>query len=366
MEPNASGDNCSGEQAKEDQQMINDLLKIFEEEQIKLMKKKIRERNVDVDRYLPLYQAIRKKNWKDVEEFVTNDPEAMHNDITETGENIFHFLSQFDAAINLLKKFVAKVPPESLERENINGITALVIAALSGNTKAAKVFVEKNKKLLRIGHIKAFVKKNKNVPSKEDMKTFLRNKINPPSGKDMEEFVKEKLECPGECTFLPVHAAAYCSRNETVEYLISETAKTGYLTQDSGMLLLKILIKSNHFGTALELLNQYPKLAIPDQNKCWEKNFARLARKPQIYASGSRLGFWHSFIYKCIPLQEEKKPYPLPERVGGDIEKQTKRVGGDMEKQTDREANCLAKSKPLRFLQATFGLYNSLFYPYPN
>ncbi|TXG68382.1 hypothetical protein EZV62_003317 [Acer yangbiense] len=209
------------EQAKEDQQMINDLQKIFEEEQIKLMKNKIRERNVDVAPYLALYQAIRKKNWKDVEEFVTKHPDALHDDITATGENIFHFLT-------------------------------------------------------------------------------------------------------------------YCSQKETVEYLISETAKVEDLTQDSGMLLLKTLITYNLFGTALDLLEQYPELAsievAPNEgSRYWKTNFDMMVTKPQIYATGS------------IPLQEEKNPL---QRVGGDI----------LEKQTDRFQCCLAKSKPLKFLQATFGL----------
>ncbi|TXG68394.1 hypothetical protein EZV62_003329 [Acer yangbiense] len=44
------------------------------------MKNKIRERNVDVAPYLALYQAIRKKNCKDVEEFVTKHPDALHDD----------------------------------------------------------------------------------------------------------------------------------------------------------------------------------------------------------------------------------------------------------------------------------------------
>ncbi|TXG68396.1 hypothetical protein EZV62_003331 [Acer yangbiense] len=305
-----------------------------EEVQIELMKKKIIERNVDVARYLPLYRAIREKKWKRVEDFVANNPEALHDDITETGENIFHFLGQFNEAIGLVNKFLIKVPPESLERTNIEGITALTIAALSGNTEAAKAFVNKNIKLLSIKHKEAaFVEKRKiNVLSKEDMEMLVRNKNNPPSRKDMEEFAKKKSERQGDCTFLPVHAAAYCSRKETVEYLISETAKVEDLTQDSGLLLLKILIRSNLFGTALDLLERYPVLAIPDRNYYWERIFERLARTPKIYASGS------------IPLQEEKKPYPLPKRVGGDIEKQTERF-----------QSCLAESKPLRFLQATFG-----------
>ncbi|KAK0596734.1 hypothetical protein LWI29_018506 [Acer saccharum] len=235
------------------------------------MKKKIIERNVDVARYLPLYRAIREKNWKRVEDFVANNPEALHDDITETGENIFHFLGQFNEAIGLVNKFLINVPPESVERTNIEGFTALAIAALSGNTEAAKAFVNKNKKLLSM---------NKNDLSKKDIKKFLSNKNNPPIRKDMEKFVKEKLECYGERTFLPVHAAAYCSRKETVEYLISETAKVVDFTQDSG-----------------------------------------------------------------IPLQEEKNPYPLPKRVGGDIEIQT-----------DRSQCCSAESKSSSFLQATFGL----------
>ncbi|KAL5824253.1 hypothetical protein ACOSQ3_020316 [Xanthoceras sorbifolium] len=107
-------------------------------------------------------------------------------------------LGKFDEAIGLVEKFVWKVPPESLERVNLNGNTALVIAAVSGNTKAAKVFVSKNKKLL-----------------------------------SMREMGSE---------LFPVHAAADCSRKETVEYLISVTAEVEDLTHESGAMLLKILI----------------------------------------------------------------------------------------------------------------------------
>ncbi|KAK2652282.1 hypothetical protein Ddye_012138 [Dipteronia dyeriana] len=285
--------------AQQFMQMNDQMIMTLEEQQIKIMENKIRERNADVNRYRPLYRAIREKNWKAVDDFINNDLDALHKDITETGENIFHLLSQFDEAIDLVEKFVSKVPPESLERVNIEGSNTLVIAALSGNTKAAKVFVRKHKKLLSI--------------------------------KDM------------ETNFLPVHEAAYCSRKETVEYLISETAEVEDLTDKTGAKLLKILIKSNLFGTALGLLKQYPELARHDRNSSWKSNFGRLARKPQIFASGSRLGFWHSFIYQCIPLHEDKNPYPLPKRVG------------DIEKQTDRFQSCSAESKTFGFLQPKLG-----------
>ncbi|KAK2652322.1 hypothetical protein Ddye_012178 [Dipteronia dyeriana] len=110
------------------------------------------------------------------------------------------------------------------------------------------------------------------------------------------------------------------------------------------MLLLNILIKSNLFGTALDLLEKYPELAPPNEgNRYWKTNFDIMVRKPRIYASGSRLGFWHNFIYQCIPLQEEKNHYPR------------QRMGGDIEKQTDRFQCCSAESIPLKFLKATFG-----------
>ncbi|KAK3220346.1 hypothetical protein Dsin_014316 [Dipteronia sinensis] len=207
--------------AQQFMQMNDQMIQNLEEQRIKIIENRIRERNADVARFRPLYRAIREKNWKAVEDFVTNDPEALHKDITETGLNIFHLLSLFDEAIGLVENFVSKVPPESLERVNIGGINALTIAALSGNAKAAKVFVRKHKKLLK-------------------------------------------------------------------------TAEVEDLSDKSGAKLLKILIKSNLFG---------------------------------------------------IPLQEEKNPYPLPKRVGGDIEKQT-----------DRFQCCSAESKTFGFLQAKLGL----------
>ncbi|TXG68395.1 hypothetical protein EZV62_003330 [Acer yangbiense] len=88
------------------------------------------------------------------------------------------------------------------------------------------------------------------------------------------------IECHGDRTFLPVHTAAYCSQKETVEYLISETAKVEDLTQDSGMLLLKTLITY----TALDLLEQYPELAPNEGSRYWKTNFDIMVTKPQIYA----------------------------------------------------------------------------------
>ncbi|KAL5824249.1 hypothetical protein ACOSQ3_020312 [Xanthoceras sorbifolium] len=157
--------------------------------------------------------------------------------------------------------------------------------------------------------------------------------------------------------FLPIHAAAYCSRKETVEYLISVTAEVEDLTYESGAMLLRILIMSNLFGTTLGLLKQYPELARDDRNPYWSSNFDRLARRPLIFASGTRLGFWQSFIYPWIPLQEEKNPYPLPERVDEDIE------------QTVRFGSYSAESEPFEFIQyirATFGelrhKFNTMFW----
>ncbi|KAK2652314.1 hypothetical protein Ddye_012170 [Dipteronia dyeriana] len=279
------------------------------------MESNIEARNADVARYRPLYRSIREKNWKAVEDFVNKDPDALNDDITESGQNIFHLLCPFDEAIWLIEKFVSKVLPESLERVNIHGCTALITAAVSGNTKAAKVLVEKNDKLLTLK-----LEESDSIPV---------------------HALKESDH------LLPIHAAAYCSRKETVEYLISETAKVKDLTGKSGAKLLKILIKSNLFGTALYLLKQYPELAHDDRNRYWRSIFDRLARNPLIFASGTRLGFWQSFIYHCIPLQEEKNPYPdLPKRGGGDIEKQTDKFG-----------SCFAESEHFGFLQqiiATF------------
>ncbi|KAH7511501.1 hypothetical protein JRO89_XSUnG0197400 [Xanthoceras sorbifolium] len=177
-------------------QMNEEMMRRMEEDQIKILENKIRERNADVIRYWSLY-------------------------------------SQFAEAIGLVEKFVSNVPPESLERVNLHGNTALIIAAVSGNTEAAKVFVSKNKKLLM-------------------------------------------------------------------------TAEVEDLTYESGAMLLRILIMSNLFG---------------------------------------------------IPLQEEKNPYPLPERVDEDIE------------QTVRFGSYSAESEPFGFIQyirATFGelrhKFNTMFW----
>ncbi|KAL5755606.1 hypothetical protein ACOSQ2_020352 [Xanthoceras sorbifolium] len=64
-------------------QMNEEMMRRMEEDQIKILENKIRERNADVIRYWSLYRSIREKNWKAVEDFVNNDSEALNDDITE-------------------------------------------------------------------------------------------------------------------------------------------------------------------------------------------------------------------------------------------------------------------------------------------
>ncbi|KAK0599765.1 hypothetical protein LWI29_008396 [Acer saccharum] len=163
---------------------------------------------VNIGHYRPLIKAIQENDVKAQRAFLDKNPDAMKSEIDEFGSTVFHLIVDqryFNSeTVKLLKELVSKVlvdSPATLEILDVNGMTALNVAASAGNTKAVKVFVEKYRRLLTKAE----------------------------EGLDL----------------LPVHHAAKWGRKETVRYLLSVTNWTEEFALDSGPLLLKMLIESN-------------------------------------------------------------------------------------------------------------------------
>ncbi|KAK3200509.1 hypothetical protein Dsin_023924 [Dipteronia sinensis] len=242
--------------------------------------------NVDIGRYRPLIKAMQENNVKDQKDFIDKDPGAVKAEIDEFGNTVFHLFIQqsFNSeTVKLLKVLVSKVlmvdSPETLEKENVNGLTALDTAASAGNTEAVKVFVKTFKRLF----------------SKEE----------------------EKLD------MIPVLlSAASWGRKETVRYLLPMTDLTD--DSESGAWLLKKLIESNLYGIALGVLKHYPKLALREGNNRWNEIVQMLSEKYLAFASGIRLGFWENLIYHYIPLKddEDRVAWPIGDSEDDDEEKQ--------------------------------------------
>ncbi|KAH9684929.1 hypothetical protein KPL70_013735 [Citrus sinensis] len=202
-------------------------------------------------RYWPLYRMIEKNDWRGVEDFVTNDPDALTAKTVAPGsQTIFHAIVESlvdvesDDATCLLHKLASKVDPQTLARQDEHGRTALYQCAGKGDLRALKVLVKYNPDLTNIWH----------------------------SG-----------------GFLPVHVAAYKGHKDTFQFLQEVTHGVDIYSGSDGATMLSHLIYANLFDVALDLLKLHPTIGR-DNIDSQRIVLNSLARKPYAFESGSRLG----------------------------------------------------------------------------
>ncbi|GAY67727.1 hypothetical protein CUMW_258870 [Citrus unshiu] len=212
-------------------------------------------------RYWPLYRMIEKNDWRGVEDFVTNHPDALTAKIVEPGSRtIFHTIAELlvddesDEATCLLDKLAAKVDPQTLARQDYRGHTAVIFCAAKGNLKALKVLLKYNPDLTNIW---------------------------------------------GSNGYLPVHNAAYYGHKDTFQYLLEATNGVDIYRGNDGANVLFSLIAANLYDVALDLLKLHPTIGR-DNIDSQRIVLNTLSQKPYAFASGSRLG--------RIPLEKERVP----------------------------------------------------------
>ncbi|KAL9451725.1 hypothetical protein AB3S75_013317 [Citrus x aurantiifolia] len=235
-------------------------------------------------RYWPLYRMIEKNDWRAVEDFVTDHPDALTAKIVEPGsKTIFHMIVELlvdvesDEATCLLDKLASKVDPQTLARQDNHGHTAVIFCAAKGNLKALKVLLKYNPDLTNI--------------------------------RDGEGF-------------LPVHHAAYDGHKDTFQYLLEVTHGVDIYIGNDGATVLLLLIAANLYDVALDLLKLHPTIGR-DSIDSRRIVLNTLAQKPYAFASGSRLGRLQRLIYNCIPVEKELVPSIQTndyQNVDGDIE----------------------------------------------
>ncbi|ESR44803.1 hypothetical protein CICLE_v10003303mg, partial [Citrus x clementina] len=199
-------------------------------------------------RYWPLYRMIEKNDWLGVEDFVTNDPDALTAKTFAPGsKTIFHAIVESlvdvesDDATCLLDKLASKVDQQTLARLDEHGHTALYQCAGKGNLRALKVLVKYNPDL-----------------------TTIRSK--------------------GD--HLPVHNAAYKGHKDTFRYLLEVTHGVDIYSGNDGARVLSYLIDANLYDVALDLLKLHPTIgrdSIDSRGIVLNK----LAQKPYAFATPS-------------------------------------------------------------------------------
>ncbi|KAK9280797.1 hypothetical protein L1049_003686 [Liquidambar formosana] len=244
--------------------------------------------------YLPLYKAAIEGDRTSARRILKEDGKAASAKITWNSETVLHVAVTTGLAIEFVEELIGLMPPESLALRDKIGNTALGRAARVGNTKAAELLVKENPNLL----------------------------------KEQNDFGNT-----------PLHLAAKYGHMETLRYLLNVTRREepSLFVGKSGVRLLNFLIVADFYGLALDLLKEYPKLAVGEDKK-EATAFMTLAEKPQAFASRSQFGYWQRKIYHCIPVEIDNVPH---NSMGN----------GDEESQTDSSQRFSVKSTYHRFLQ---------------
>ncbi|KAL3623598.1 hypothetical protein CASFOL_032414 [Castilleja foliolosa] len=205
--------------------------------------------------YLPLYRATLMGEWDKARRIIDSDSHAIQAKIAFTLETSLHIAVGTGKALHFVQNLVDIMSDDLLGVTDELGYTPLHVAALTGNTEAAKILIGRRPDLLCV---------------------------------------------PDNTGGFPVHLAALSAHREMLWYLISETKDdwlpSPYVGQ-TGLKLLCIVIDADIFDVALYLASKYTHLAtlrLGDSTSALN----RIALKDSAFSSGERsFNFWEKFIY---------------------------------------------------------------------
>ena len=103
-----------------------------------------------VEIYSGLYEALQSDNWNAVKEFMKCHPQAISAKITDDGRTALHVAVAAGHEL-IVRELVKQMSKENLEIKDNLGLTALALAARSGNYRMAECMLEKNENLVCIG-----------------------------------------------------------------------------------------------------------------------------------------------------------------------------------------------------------------------
>ncbi|CAK9318121.1 unnamed protein product [Citrullus colocynthis] len=202
--------------------------------------------------------------------FFKRDSGAIMSRITLLSETALHVVVGKGNNLDFVEKLVELMCEQSLplKLKDSYGNTALAVAPIVGNVKAAKILVGKNKEL-----------------------PLVKNKVN----------------------YSPLLLAAKYGHRDMILYLLSVTKDEGVFTGKAGARLLNLLIAFDLYDVALDILNRLPELAV-EQDQYGVSALQTLAEKPNVFESGSQLGFLQRLLHRCLVVEVCDAPQPNQHR----------------------------------------------------
>ncbi|KAI3832004.1 hypothetical protein MKX03_006378 [Papaver bracteatum] len=254
----------------------------------------------DRNKYMPLYKAAQKGDWKFAKKLFQDDPNAVTAKITNFSEMAIH-VGATAGHSEFVEELLKIMPLEALEcRETKDGETVLHLAAISGIIDAAKAIVKANPRLTQMCNNSGWV--------------------------------------PLLSAASHVSSSSNVRQRKMVEYLYSVTRDEnpspfkGYV----GATQLCNLIKAGFYDIALSLVEQYPDLAI-EADKDGVCALEVLSQQPTAFLSGNSsdtyrsldlqiysILFWGTYIQVESPSTDKKRQYAIkgdaedPPEIPGD------------------------------------------------
>nr|GEY49691.1 ankyrin repeat-containing domain, PGG domain protein [Tanacetum cinerariifolium] len=210
---------------------------------------------------IPIYRAALLDDWDSVSELFEKEPGLMTKQITywsETPLMIAVGTNQSNRFVkNLVERIVEVGAKDKLFEPNYDGDGPLHYAATVGNTTAAKILVEQDENMAL--------------------------KVNP-------------------LGHTPVKVAAGNVNKETLRYLLTVTPDLGPGEENAspyrgvaGADLITLTIMAGFYDVASDIIDKYPGIVL-ENDRNGHTALQVLALKPELFPSGSRLGFWGRFI----------------------------------------------------------------------
>ncbi|XP_076942203.1 uncharacterized protein LOC143612000 [Bidens hawaiensis] len=215
--------------------------------------------NKGFNKYIPLRRAIQMGDWKQAQEFINRDKDALTAKLNLEGHRALHFAIRNHKNIPILENLLNQINPELLPTlVDRYGLTVLQYAVTVNNSLAVQKLVEKNPSLL----------------------------FNYGAS--------------------PLKYAAVYSDRITCLYLVRKCkehislVKEGHQNPFDSRPTLHAIISAGYIDVAYELLKDYPKLAGENRS-----DFGRIlysfAQKSDAYPSAKRYNFYQKFVYTRVP-----------------------------------------------------------------
>ncbi|KAL8227344.1 hypothetical protein R6Q57_017176 [Mikania cordata] len=223
--------------------------------------------------HLPIHKAALTDDWESVSQIFEKDPELMTKPISYLGEtplmmavgtnNSHHFVEQ------LVARIVAVGAVDQLFLASSRGDNPIHRAAMIGNTIDARVLVEQNRDMVRIPNSDGYTPVN--------LAAWHRNK----------GILRYLLEVAGD--------------------LLPEEDGSSIYTGVAGGDLITLTIHAGFLDIALEIIAKHPDIVIEEDGKS-KTALEVLGSKPELFPSGSTLGFWSRLIYLCKNISFPQSP----------------------------------------------------------